>query len=178
MFSLVLIDDEYWALRGIREFIDWESYGFTDIRCFDSSTEALAYILENQPDAVFTDIRMPPYTGLDIMEQCHAKGLATQFVVVSAYAEFTYAKRALENGAFSYILKPLNRPELMDVAQRLSDHLRSQRGSNLSKQIRTLVLQAPTGQRWQRGRSMNCLTQRKTISGTTAGVTIGIRSLM
>ena len=41
MFSLVLIDDEYWALRGIREFIDWESYGFTDIRCFDSPTEAL-----------------------------------------------------------------------------------------------------------------------------------------
>ena len=28
MFSLVLIDDEYWALRGIRDYIDWESYGF------------------------------------------------------------------------------------------------------------------------------------------------------
>lgn len=145
MFSLVLIDDEYWALRGIREFIDWESYGFTDIRCFDSPTEALAHILEHAPDAVFTDIRMPPITGLDIMEKCHGAGLDTEFVVVSAYAEFAYAKRAIENGAFSYILKPLNREELTDVAVRLSAHLRNDRGKELHRQVRTLVLQALTG---------------------------------
>ena len=145
MFSLVLIDDEYWALRGIRDYIDWGSYGFSDVRCFDSPTAALKYILEAEPDAVFTDIRMPPITGLDIMERCREQGLATRFVVVSAYAEFDYAKRALDSGAFSYILKPLNRKELNEVARRLSEQLRSDRSARLTKYLRTLVLRTLAG---------------------------------
>ena len=145
MFSLVLIDDEYWALRGIRDYIDWESYGFSDIRCFDSPTAALEHILKAEPDAVFTDIRMPPVTGLDILERCRERGLATRFVVVSAYAEFDYAKRALDNGAFSYILKPLNRKELNEVAGRLSEQLRTDRSARLSKYLRTLVLRTLAG---------------------------------
>lgn len=145
MFSLVLIDDEYWALRGIRDYIDWESYGFSDIRCFDSPTAALEHILKAEPDAVFTDIRMPPITGLDIMERCREQGLATRFVVVSAYAEFEYARRALESGAFSYILKPLNRKELNEVAGRLSEQLRTDRSARLTKYLRTLVIRTLAG---------------------------------
>lgn len=145
MFSLVLIDDEYWALRGIRDYIDWESYGFSDIQCFDSPTAALKYILEVEPDAVFTDIRMPPITGLDIMERCREHGLSTRFVVVSAYAEFDYAKRALESGAFAYVLKPLNRKELTEVAGRLSEQLRSDSSAKLTRYLRTLVLQTLSG---------------------------------
>jgi len=145
MFSLVLIDDEYWALRGIRDYIDWESHGFSDIRCFDSPTAALDHILKSGPDAVFTDIRMPPITGLDIMERCREQGISTRFVVVSAYAEFDYAKRALDSGAFSYVLKPLNRKELDQVARRLSEQLRTDRSAQLTKYLRTLVLRTLAG---------------------------------
>lgn len=145
MFSLVLIDDEPWALQGVREFIDWSSFGFTDIHCFDNGAEALAYIEENTPDAVITDICMPRLSGLELMERCHEKGIPSQFVMVSAYAEFSYAKRAVDNGAFSYILKPLDREELTGMAANLSRRLYTDRMGKTYRQVRTMVLQALTG---------------------------------
>ena len=145
MYSLVLIDDELWALTDLRELIDWESLGFTDIRCFENSSAAYDSILSNPPDAVFTDIRMPVISGLDLIDRCREKGLKTLFVVVSAYADFSYAKRAIENNAFAYILKPLSPEELLSVAAKVRDQLESDSRFNVYRTIRTLTLQALTG---------------------------------
>lgn len=145
MYSLVLIDDELWALNDLKDLIDWESLGFTDIRCFDDPSAALASILKDPPDAVFTDVRMPDLSGLDLMDRCRKQGLDTLFVIVSAYADFSYAKRAIESNAFSYILKPISPDELRSVAEKLRAQIQSGRSFLLYKAVRTLTLQALTG---------------------------------
>ncbi|GGG73747.1 response regulator transcription factor [Paenibacillus radicis (ex Gao et al. 2016)] len=108
MHKVIIVDDESWAIRGIRNAFDWEKNGFEIIGQFTSAYNAWDAILTEKPDLVFTDIRMPDISGLDLMQRAKAHELDTEFVVISGYAEFKYAQEALRYGALNYFLKPLD----------------------------------------------------------------------
>ncbi|MCM3628706.1 response regulator [Paenibacillus glycanilyticus] len=108
MYKVMIVDDESWAIKGIRNAFDWDKYGFEIIGQFTSAYIAWDAIKEAKPDLVFTDIRMPDISGLDLMKRAKAHDLDIEFVVVSGYAEFEYAQEALRYGALNYFLKPLD----------------------------------------------------------------------
>ncbi|SFJ33849.1 Two-component response regulator, YesN/AraC family, consists of REC and AraC-type DNA-binding domains [Paenibacillus sp. UNC496MF] len=108
MHKVMIVDDESWAIKGIRNAFDWEKHGFEIIGQFTSAYNAWEAIQANKPDLVVTDIRMPDISGLDLMKRAKAHELDTEFVVVSGYAEFEYAQEALRCGALNYFLKPLD----------------------------------------------------------------------
>ena len=70
-----------------------------------NGAEALEMMEQVQPDIVFTDICMPVMDGLELMRQAKKKLPFTKFVILTNYAEFSYAKEALSLGAWEYILK-------------------------------------------------------------------------
>ena len=70
-----------------------------------NGAEALEMMEQVQPDIVFTDICMPVMDGLELMRQAKEKLPFTKFVILTNYAEFSYAKEALSLGAWEYILK-------------------------------------------------------------------------
>ena len=76
---------------------------------------------------------MPMMTGLDLLESCRKEDVKSLFVLVTAYSEFEYAKQAVENGAFSYVLKPLNRKLMLALADKLRDSLDTTRHRNLKR---------------------------------------------
>ncbi len=133
-FNVMFVDDEPWALKGIAGIIDWSEYGFSIAGKFEDSTEALEYMRQNPPDAVFVDIRMPTISGIELMKKAREEGLQTEFVVVSGFREFSYAQEAMDYGAFSYIVKPLNREIMMETASKLFKRLRESR-KQLSEKI-------------------------------------------
>lgn len=108
MYKVMIVDDESWAIRGIQSAFDWEKYGFEIIGQYTSAYKAWDAISAKQPDLVFTDIRMPDISGLDLMKRAKAQGLNIEFVIVSGYGEFEYAQEALRYGALDYFLKPLD----------------------------------------------------------------------
>ncbi|MDF2921179.1 MAG: AraC family transcriptional regulator [Paenibacillaceae bacterium] len=108
MYKVMIVDDESWAIRGIRNAFDWNKYGFEIIGQFTSAYKAWDAIVAKKPDLVFTDIRMPEISGLDLMKMSRNHGLDIEFVIVSGYAEFEYAQEALRYGALDYFLKPLD----------------------------------------------------------------------
>lgn len=117
--KIIMCDDEPWALKGIQNIIDWKSYGFSSVKGFLRSGEAWQEILSDPPDVVITDIRMPGMSGLELLEKAKTHSLKCLFVIVSAYAEFEYAQRALEGHAFAYVLKPYDPQKLRELALRL-----------------------------------------------------------
>lgn len=139
-----MVDDEPWALRGVREIIPWEAYGFTSIDTYQNPQEALNAIIRTKPDVVFTDVRMPGMTGLELIERCREAGSNALFVIVSAYAEFEYAKKAMDIGATSYILKPLEDTTVHELAQKLQKMLSKRKNSELVDSVRSLVLRVLT----------------------------------
>lgn len=133
MFTAILVDDEYWALKGIYETFQWETTGFRVIAQVTKSTEALELILRENPDAVFTDIRMPKISGIELMKKVREAGLNTEFVVISGFGEFVYAQQAIQQGAFDYCLKPLELDIAAALLQRLEEHLKAKQEKRSSE---------------------------------------------
>ncbi len=137
---MIIIDDEIWAQRGLSEIIDWESMGYEKCGCFDDPQKAYEFILSGSPDVVFTDIRMPGMSGLELLEKCRQNNEDIIFVIVSAYSDFKYAQKALENGAFGYIVKPLDIGQVTEIADRIAEKLEKKQKSELNDDIRDYLV--------------------------------------
>lgn len=104
MLHIMVVDDE----APIR---DWLVYCIQKCEAASSVTSAVngeeAYrrILEQKPNVVFTDIRMPGMDGLELMSKVRDILPFTVFIILTNYAEFSYAKQAISLGAREYILK-------------------------------------------------------------------------
>ena len=79
-------------------------------------------ILDESPDLVITDIRMPGMNGLELIGRISETDLDTQFILLSGYGEFEYAKQAMKYGVRHYLLKPCNEQQIIDaVKESVSD---------------------------------------------------------
>ncbi|HHV59157.1 MAG TPA: response regulator [Clostridiaceae bacterium] len=123
MYKVVLVEDEPWTLLGISKTFKWKEYGFNLIFQTTRPQEAIDVIFENHPDVVFTDIRMPMFSGIELMEKVRSKFDNVEFVIISGFAEFEYARKAISLGAFEYCLKPLDRQVADSLLERLRKHL-------------------------------------------------------
>lgn len=112
LLTMILVDDEPIILKGLMETYDWNRMGFQVVGAAKNGEAALAMIEEKQPDVVLTDVRMKRMDGLTLIEKSKEAGWKTSFVVISAYRDFEYAQKACQNGALSYLVKPIEESEL------------------------------------------------------------------
>lgn len=112
MYTVVIVDDEPWALQGLAETIDWNNEGFSIIGQFTDPGEAFEFLCKKEPDVVFTDIRMPGLSGLDLIEMSRVKGLNCEFVLISSYEDFEAAQKGIRLHVWEYILKPYNAEDI------------------------------------------------------------------
>ena len=59
LYKLALVDDEDWILDGLQNAIEWDKIGFQVTGAFMNGRDAQKALLENPPDAILTDIKMP-----------------------------------------------------------------------------------------------------------------------
>lgn len=115
MYKVMIIDDEPMIIQSVKSGVDWKNlnlevvYTATDSRC------ALEYAKENYIDIVISDISMPPFNGLTLCSEIAKINKLIQFIIISGYADFSYAKKAIQIGVAGYCLKPINYAEMMSV---------------------------------------------------------------
>lgn len=126
MYRVLLIDDERLVLASLRRRIPWEACGFTVCGQACSGREGLEKIRELQPELVFTDIRMPGISGLDLIQQARTEFPQVRFVVISGYSEFEYAKRAIEYGVLGFCVKPFDEEEIRTLLGNIRRQLDAQ----------------------------------------------------
>ena len=115
MYRLVVIDDEYIVVEGIKAMIARKKLEYEVVGCAYDGIHGLEVIRETKPDLVITDIRIPGMDGLSMIEAAKEFCEDTVFVVISGYTEFEYARRALRLGVKGYIDKPISIDKLNDV---------------------------------------------------------------
>ena len=125
MYTVYLIDDEKWALYDVQHTCPFEEYGFSVVGAQTDPFAALDEVIAIRPDAVFVDVRMPQISGLDLIRMIQQRVPETTFVILSGYAEFSYATSALRLGAVDYCLKPMDAEEARALLKRLEEHLRA-----------------------------------------------------
>lgn len=114
MYKLLIIDDEEDICRAIAALVDWNKLGICLIGICLDGVEGYHMILDEAPDIVLTDIEMPGISGLDLIERISATNLQTEFVILSGYDQFEYAKRAMKCGVRHYLLKPCDEEQILD----------------------------------------------------------------
>jgi len=106
--KVMVIDDEPNIREGLKTLIDWEMLHCTLIGEAQNGVEGIEKILLLKPDLVIVDIKMPEIDGIQLIEAITRQGIETQFIVLSGYQDFNYAKRAMECRVNHYILKPID----------------------------------------------------------------------
>jgi len=133
MYSLLIVDDEEIVRRGLAETLDWESLGFRVSGTAGNGREALEILEDAGADAVLADIRMPRMSGLELAAEIRVKHPDTRVVILSGYDDFEYARTAIEQDVFSYLLKPLREERAMEVFSRLKISLDGERADSADR---------------------------------------------
>lgn len=121
--SILLVDDNYLCLEGIRCSIDWNALGISQVDCAYDGQTALDFLKNHDVDLVVSDISMPGLSGLELSEQALAIHSSIKIILISAYDKFEYAKQAVRLGAFDYIEKPLDYDYLTKILQKALEEL-------------------------------------------------------
>ncbi|MEE3494921.1 MAG: response regulator [Butyrivibrio sp.] len=118
MLKVLLVDDEPFILQGLNVLIDWEDYGFEVYTAQDGKT-AYDMISGQGFDLVIADIKMPVMDGIELLKRIREDGNDVSFVILSGFAEFSYAQEALKHRCSAYILKPVEKDSLIAVVEKV-----------------------------------------------------------
>ncbi len=113
--GVVIADDEERICRLITALGEWDDLGMEVIGTASNGPEALALLAQKSVDILITDIRMPGLNGIELIEQAKTLSPSTRFIIISGFAEFTYAQQALHFGVEDYLLKPINKEQLNEA---------------------------------------------------------------
>lgn len=127
MNRMIIVDDEPLVRQHLLHIIDWAQQGFEVVGLAQDGDEAFKLALDQSPDLIITDIRMPGIDGLQLIEQLKACKNAPVFIVLSGYGDFSYTQRAMQLGVRNYLLKPIEQPELMQALVRVRQELNQNR---------------------------------------------------
>ncbi len=106
MFKMIVVDDEPLVQVGLQSILNYDKLNMEIVGIANNGQQAIELIHSLQPDLVLMDINIPIVNGLEVMEVIK-KNMENPplFIILSCHDEFQYAKKALQNGAFDYLLK-------------------------------------------------------------------------
>lgn len=107
MWTTVIIDDEPLVRDLLVSYVEWADLGIQVVDTCEDGLQALTSIRELHPDIVLTDISMPGLDGIELLEKLREEELECEVIIVSVSSDFAHAQRAVQLGAFDYLLKPI-----------------------------------------------------------------------
>ncbi|MCU6792268.1 response regulator [Paenibacillus sp. WQ 127069] len=123
MWKVVIVDDERWIRRGLIQSIPWDQFGLELVGEAGDGQEAYTIALEQKPDLLFLDMRMPGLDGKELIAMLNRDMPELLTVVVSGYSDFEYTKEAIRHKAFDYLLKPVKKEELAALLEKATSEL-------------------------------------------------------
>jgi len=127
MYNLLIADDKDVFLRMIcrMEYFKLNQDKFRIKYLARNGLEALEFLNTGEPDIVLTDIRMPLMNGIELLKKINKNKLCRCTILLSEYSDFSYAKEGIINGAFDYIVKPVDNYKLKETFDRAFEFMKS-----------------------------------------------------
>lgn len=134
--TILVVDDEPRTRQGIRQTLEVWAAGRYIVETADNGIDARDRLLQGRVHLLITDVRMPEVSGLDLIRSLEGEVRKPVIIVISGYAEFEYVQQALRLGAVNYLLKPLDKVELVQVVEAaLKQEEEQQRHEKLEKLV-------------------------------------------
>jgi FixJ family two-component response regulator len=103
--SIMIVDDDFDVLFTLSSYLKEAGYQITK---FSKPEDALTAIGAASFDVVISDIKMPRFTGIDILDAVQRHTPDTPLIFMTAYADLDTAITAIKKGAFDFLIKPLD----------------------------------------------------------------------
>lgn len=123
MYSVLVVDDEVSVTSAISESIPWSELGFSKVHTASSALKALEIIRSEKIHLLITDICMPQMNGLELLNCVRADFPPIRCIILTAYGEFDYARKALSLGVENYLLKPIMMDELEKTIKKAIENI-------------------------------------------------------
>ena len=118
MYRVMLIDDEPAARNLLRVAVDWTELDMEVVGEAASGIEAINVIDDLRPDLAFVDISMPFMDGLKFTELATERYPDLVIIIMTAFDDFEYARKAVRLPVMEYMVKPAVREDVREVLQR------------------------------------------------------------
>jgi two-component system response regulator YesN len=147
MYKVLITDDEPTIREGLRTLIEWERFGFEVVDTAANANEALQKYNVYSPELMIVDIRMPGMSGLELIQALRKEGQGVHILILTGYADFEYARKAIVNQVDGYLLKPVDEEELVGYLEKIKESLANEASSRhkinvMSGLSRQMVIQS------------------------------------
>ena len=126
MIDIVICDDEVILRNGLKSWVEKSGLPLKVSGTAGNGPQALELIAKQKPFIALMDVNMPGMAGLDVIEEIQNRGIGTRFIIISGHDEFQYARRACHLGVVDYLLKPIDRGELVELLKKGLEQIRKE----------------------------------------------------
>ena len=120
MYRVLIVEDEDIIRKGIAYTMDWVGMGCTIAGEACNGKEGLEKIRELEPDIVLADIMMPVMDGIEMIREAKKTGIGDfKSIILTSYADFEYAKAAIDLDVSAYLMKPASEDELKKDVEKI-----------------------------------------------------------
>ena len=124
MPTILVVDDEPNIVEVLEIVLQDEGM---EVLKSSSGQEALTLLQKNDVDLVISDIKMPDFSGVDLLREAKQLSPDTIFIMMTAFASTETAIEALQHGAYDYITKPFKMEDLRSIVRRALEKKRNQK---------------------------------------------------
>ena len=104
-YKIMLADDEPIMRKALQTLVEWHQFECEVVYVAANGNEVIENLEKVKPDILITDIKMPGMDGIEISKYIWEKKLATKVIILTAYADFSYAKSAIRYNVVEYVTK-------------------------------------------------------------------------
>jgi DNA-binding NtrC family response regulator len=115
--SILVVDDDAEILKALTHALQTEGYAVTGQPDANSALELLQ-TGDARFDLVITDVSMPGLTGLPFLTALKTAFPTTPVIIITAFGDWGQYARAMGEGAFEFLSKPIEKSELLACVRR------------------------------------------------------------
>lgn len=139
----MIVDDEQLIRRGIISLVDFSSLDITTIYEAKNGEQALTLYHQHQPDFILMDINMPAKDGLSTARDIKALNRHAMIAIITGYDYFQYAQTAIKIGIEDYILKPVDKDDILNVVHKM---VAKKADANIARELGQVVVEQRANQ--------------------------------
>ncbi|WP_237167726.1 helix-turn-helix domain-containing protein [Paenibacillus yonginensis] len=140
----LIVDDDYFVVTALERKINWRSLNIEQVYTAHNVAQAREILQQHPVHILISDIEMPQGSGLELLAWIREMNYNVQAILLTNYADFNYAQKAIELQSFEYFLKPIEFDKLMLIIQKAVQRVKEQQSAQRAIQ---------EGQYWQRNHS-------------------------
>lgn len=139
MYTILIVDDERPAQTFIKAICQKYCPAFDTILLSGSADDALRLMAQQHVHVLVTDISMPGINGIELAQRVRQLYPRTHTVIVSGYAEFEFARGAIQAGVDDYLLKPVEIQSFRQILDRIRETLDAEANDLMEETLTRLL---------------------------------------